>query len=99
MSEIEKALDDLGGLIDQLASNAREFDYHTANRMERDAAKALLTIEAAVNALPELLAKVKRYEAALNLVQENVEASASSYQVRVETISRVVRAVLKETGQ
>jgi hypothetical protein len=55
--------------------------------------------DACGNALPELLAKVKRYEAALNLVQENVEASASSYQVRVETISRVVRAALKETGQ
>ena len=55
-----QALDQLGELIDQLASNAREFDYHTANRMERDAAKALLTIEAAVNALPELLAENER---------------------------------------
>lgn len=56
MSDTLKALDDLGELLDQLASNAREFDYNTANRMERDAAKALLAIEAAVNALPELLA-------------------------------------------
>ena len=50
MSDTLKALDDLGELLDQLASNAREFDYNTANRMERDAAKALLAIEAAVNA-------------------------------------------------
>ena len=64
-SEATRALDDLGELIDQLASNAREFDYNAANRMERDAAKALLVIEATVNALPELLAEVKRLEEAL----------------------------------
>jgi hypothetical protein len=51
-----KALDDIGELIDQLAGNAREFDFNTANRMERDAAKALLIIEGAINALPGLLA-------------------------------------------
>ena len=54
---------------------------------------------AAVNALPELIAlreENERLNAALNLVQENVEASASSYQVRVETISRVVRAALNQ---
>jgi hypothetical protein len=28
-----KALDDIGELIDQLAGNAREFDFNTANRM------------------------------------------------------------------
>jgi hypothetical protein len=50
-----KALDDIGELIDQLAGNAREFDFSAANRMERDAAKALLIIEGAINALPELI--------------------------------------------
>jgi hypothetical protein len=63
-----KALDDIGELIDQLASNAREFDFNTANRMERDAAKALLIIEGAINALPGLLEsarRVERLEAAL----------------------------------
>ena len=45
-----QALDQLGELIDQLASNAREFDFDTANRMERDAAKALLVIEATLRA-------------------------------------------------
>lgn len=65
MTDILKALDDLGELLDQLAGNAREFDFHATNRMERDAAKALLAIEAAVNALPELLARVRRLEEAL----------------------------------
>jgi hypothetical protein len=45
---VEEALDKLGDLIDQLASNAREFDYDTANRMERDAAKALITVSEAL---------------------------------------------------
>jgi uncharacterized protein with von Willebrand factor type A (vWA) domain len=63
-----KALDDIGELIDQLAAIAREFDFNTANRMERDAAKALLIIEGAINALPGLIEsarKVERLEAAL----------------------------------
>lgn len=48
MTDTLKALDDLGELLDQLAGNAREFDFHATNRMERDAAKALLVIEAAL---------------------------------------------------
>jgi hypothetical protein len=57
-----KALDDIGELIDQLAANAREFDFNTANRMERDAAKALLIIEGAINALPGLIESARRVE-------------------------------------
>lgn len=49
------------------------------------------------NSLPTLIEAVKRQGEALELVQQNVEASASSYQERVETIGRVVRAALKET--
>lgn len=52
-NEAELALDTLGELIDQLASNAREFDFDTANRMEQDAAKALIIIEKALSARTE----------------------------------------------
>ena len=58
-----KALDDIGELIDQLAGNAREFDFSAANRMERDAAKALLIIEGAINALPKLLESARELQA------------------------------------
>jgi hypothetical protein len=111
-SEATRALDDLGELIDQLASNAREFDYNAANRMERDAAKALLTIEAAVNALPELLAKVKRLEEALNIFVDRPwmkclsddlsENHLISMDVRVADIRRASRALAalnQEPGQ
>jgi predicted ATPase len=57
-----KALDDIGELIDQLAGNAREFDFSAANRMERDAAKALLIIEDAINALLGLIESARRVE-------------------------------------
>jgi hypothetical protein len=50
----------------------------------------------AMLALPELLAENERLNAALDLVLENVEASASSYQERIETISRVVRRALNQ---
>lgn len=46
--------------------------------------------------LPTLIEALKRQGEALELVQQNVEASASSYQERVETIGRVVRAALKK---
>ena len=92
-----KALSD-DGTFDIASDGIPENEDRYAWIGEVDEEPNAALIVAAVNALPELLAKVKRYEAALNLVQENVEASASSYQVRVETISRVVRAALKETG-
>ncbi len=46
--------------------------------------------------LPTLIEAVKRQGEALELVQQNVEASGSSYQERVEAIGRVVRAALQK---
>ena len=110
-SEATRALDDLGELIDQLASNAREFDYNAANRMERDAAKALLVIEATVNALPELLAMAEENarlrEALQAIADRHIPDQPPAYDVSEADYARkhymelrmLARAALKETGQ
>ena len=99
MSDTLKALDDLGELLDQLASNAREFDYNTANRMERDAAKALLAIEAAVNALPELLERVRRYESALQAIADNAAIDTDAPLFRAQAAGHARAALNQEPGQ
>jgi hypothetical protein len=96
-----KALDDIGELIDQLAGSAREFDFNTANRMERDAAKALLIIEGAINALPGLLDRVERLEAALKpftLVGDNESVGDMEIWTHAFYVGdiRRARAALKE---
>lgn len=61
-----------------------------------DGSLLIIRIPASVTHLPTLIEAVKRQGEALELVQQNVEASASSYQERVETIGRIARAALKE---
>jgi hypothetical protein len=87
-----KALDDIGELIDQLAGNAREFDFNTANRMERDAAKALLIIEGAINALPGLLAICNAAKTALGCLDDPTGGDEINDMRRA---SDVLRAALK----
>jgi hypothetical protein len=102
-----KALDDIGELIDQLAGSAREFDFNTANRMERDAAKALLIIEGAINALPELIESARRVEemqAALKtidrfslIIEVGVRNTEPQFQPEIVAGLLKARAALKGT--
>ena len=54
-------------------------------------------IVAAVNALPELLAKVKRYEETLQFIAR--EQSAATATEAADKFQAIARAALKETGQ
>jgi len=80
---------------------AHELSAKVMCHIERDVSgqQDAALIVAAINALPELLdaaGEVERLRAALDLVLQNVEASASSYQERVEVIGRVALRALGE---
>jgi cell division protein ZapA (FtsZ GTPase activity inhibitor) len=61
------------------------------------AARALLVIETAINALPELLERVRRLERALQAIAK--EQSATTATEAADRMQFIARAALKETGQ
>jgi cell division protein ZapA (FtsZ GTPase activity inhibitor) len=59
------------------------------------AARALLVIETAINALPELLERVRRLERALQAIAK--EQSATTATEAADRMQFIARAALKET--
>lgn len=80
-------------------------DEMTAAGSQSEAAQALLVIEAAVNALPELLERVRRLEADLQVIASGwryvaePDNSLTKVDWTREQLIKYARAALKETGQ